>query len=97
MHTKMLPTAVTRIIAINKMLSSMDCTDGNCDSSESEADVDVSVDADNAGGMVTVLRPNDGDACVDSSLVTCASEAIVRLVACDPISSKFKCSMQIDK
>lgn len=75
----------------------MDCNDGNDDSSVSEADVDVSVDADNAGILVTVLKPNDVDACVDSSLVTCASEAIVRLVACDPVSSKFKCSMQIDK
>lgn len=77
----------------------MRCTGGNDDSSESEADVDVdvSVDADNAGEFVTVLKPNDVDTCVDISLVTCASEAIVRLVACDPNSSKFKCSMQIDK
>lgn len=78
----------------------MDCTDGSIDSSESEADVavDVSGDADNAGEFVTVLKPNDVDTCVDISLVTCASEAIVRLVlACNPYSSEFKCSMQIDK
>lgn len=51
-----------------------------------------------ADGTVVVLVPNDDDDdCVDSSFVTCDSEASVRLAACDPISSNFKCSIQIDK
>lgn len=73
------------------MLITMACNGGNdCpESAEDEAD-----------GTVAVLVPNDGDDdddCVDSSFVTCDSEAIVRLAACDPISSNFKCSIQIDK
>lgn len=82
------------ITAINIMLSIMGCNSGNGDS-ESEA-TDVVVDTNVVDEMVVVLAAlYNGDDCVDSSLVTCDSEAIVRLVACDPSSSKFKCSMQI--
>lgn len=96
MHTRILPTAVTRITAINIMLSIMGCNSVNDDSdSEADAVADDAVDVDQI--VVVVLVPNDGDDCVDSSFVTCDSEAIVRLVACNPISSKFKCSIQIDK
>lgn len=63
---------------------------------------------DEADGAVAVLVPNDDDDsgdvdgdvdCVDNSFVTCDNEAIdnVRLTACEPSSSNFKCSIQIDK
>lgn len=64
---------------------------------------DVPGSEDEADGTVAVLVPNNGsndeddDDCVDSSFVTCDNEAIVRLTACDPVSSNFKCSIQIDK
>lgn len=88
------------ITAINIMLSIMGCSNGNGDS---ESEADVVVDTNDVDGIVVVLVKNNGDAddddddTVDSSFVTCDSEAIVRFGACDPISSKFKCSMQIDK
>lgn len=82
------------ITAINIMLSIMGWSNGIGDS---ESEADVVVDTNDVDGIVVVLVLNNGDDCVDSSFVTCDSEAIVRLVACDPISSKFKCSMQIDK
>lgn len=85
------------ITAINIMLSIMGCSSGN-DDSVSEADVLVdAVDVENIAVDVVVLVPKDDDDCVDSCFVTCDSEAIVRLVACNPISLMFKCSIQIDK
>lgn len=57
-------------------------------------------DVDEPDGTDAVLVPNDDDADDDvdrGNEVTCDSEAIVRLAACDPISSNFKCSIQIDK
>lgn len=71
------------------MLTIIACNGGN--------DVPESGEMDEGDGTVAVLVPNDDDDCVDSSFVTCDSEAIVRLAACDPISSNFKCSIQIDK
>lgn len=90
MHTKIFPTAVTKITISKIMLIIIACNDGN-DSPESEVD-----DVD---GTVAVLVPydEDDDDCVDSSFVTCDSEAIVKLAACNLISSNFKCSIQIDK
>lgn len=57
-------------------------------------------DVDEPDGTDAVLVPNDDDADDDvgrGNEVTCDSEAIVRLAACDPISSNLKCSIQMDK
>lgn len=107
MHTRILPTAVTKITTSKIMLIIMACNGGN-DNPESKSDDEATVavlvpnDDDNVEGDDDDdddIGDVDGDDCVDSSFVPCVNEAIdnVRLTACVLNSSNFKCSIQIDK